>query len=97
MQVVDLLDQAPDKFLSALYLNLERLKQKEDELASKIQEKLRLIVSLCFDNSFVYVGCYCIYDDCFPIYKSYVINVCLHIRLPVVMVQLDGFLELFAT
>lgn len=44
-QVVDLLDQAPDKFLSALYLNLERLKQKEDELASKIQEKLRLIVA----------------------------------------------------
>ncbi|XP_057526523.1 diacylglycerol kinase 5 isoform X3 [Amaranthus tricolor] len=44
-QVVDLLEQAPDKFLSTLYLNLEMLKQKENNLALKIQEKLRLIVA----------------------------------------------------
>ncbi|KNA08305.1 hypothetical protein SOVF_163750 isoform B [Spinacia oleracea] len=44
-QVVDLLEQAPDEFLSTLYLNLEKLKQKEDDLAIKIQEKLRLVVA----------------------------------------------------
>ncbi|XP_021713443.1 diacylglycerol kinase 5-like, partial [Chenopodium quinoa] len=44
-QVVDLLEQAPDEFLSNLYLNLENLKQKEDDLAIKIQEKLRLVVA----------------------------------------------------
>lgn len=44
-QVVDLLEQAPDKFLSTLYLNLENLKKKEDDLAIKIQEKLRLVVA----------------------------------------------------
>lgn len=44
-QVVDLLEEAPDKFLSKFYINLERLKQKEDDLAFKIQEKLRIIVA----------------------------------------------------
>lgn len=44
-QVVDLLEEAPDKFLSKLYLNLEMLKQKGDELAFKIEEKLRIIVA----------------------------------------------------
>ncbi|KAL2939146.1 Diacylglycerol kinase 5, partial [Bienertia sinuspersici] len=44
-QVIDLLEEAPDKCLSRLYLNLETLKQKEDDLAFKIEEKLRLIVA----------------------------------------------------
>ncbi|KAK9677968.1 hypothetical protein RND81_11G179400 [Saponaria officinalis] len=43
-QVIDLLEEAPEKFLSKLYLNLEMLKQK-DNLALKIQEKLRIIVA----------------------------------------------------
>ncbi|GMH11050.1 hypothetical protein Nepgr_012891 [Nepenthes gracilis] len=44
-QVVDLLKEAPDKVLSRLYLNIEKLKQSEDELAAKIQERLRIIVA----------------------------------------------------
>uniref|UniRef100_A0A7C8YFP7 diacylglycerol kinase (ATP) n=1 Tax=Opuntia streptacantha TaxID=393608 RepID=A0A7C8YFP7_OPUST len=44
-QVVDLLEETPDKFLSKLYLNLEMLKQKGDELAFKIEENLRIIVA----------------------------------------------------
>ncbi|KAM7495160.1 hypothetical protein LguiB_029769 [Lonicera macranthoides] len=44
-QVFDLADEAPDSVLSRLYLNLEKLKLTGDELASKIQERLRIIVA----------------------------------------------------
>ena len=37
--------EAPDKSLNRIYVNLEKLKASEDELASKIQESLRIIVS----------------------------------------------------
>ena len=46
--------EAPDKSLSRIYVNLEKLKHSEDDFAFKIQERLRIIVSwiitskLCF-------------------------------------------------
>ncbi|XP_058208961.1 diacylglycerol kinase 1-like isoform X3 [Rhododendron vialii] len=44
-QVFDLLEEAPDDVLRRLYLNLEKLKLNGDELAPKIQERLRIIVA----------------------------------------------------
>lgn len=46
IQVFDLGEEAPDKVLSRIFLNLERLKNEGDDLAIIIQEKLRIIVSL---------------------------------------------------
>lgn len=43
-QVVDLEEKAPDQVLQQLYFNLEKHKQKGDNLSSAIQKKLRLIV-----------------------------------------------------
>jgi len=42
-QVFDLEVETPDKVLQRIYLNLERL--KDDSLASKIRDKLKIIVS----------------------------------------------------
>ncbi|KAK9284958.1 hypothetical protein L1049_024140 [Liquidambar formosana] len=44
-QVFDLGKEAPDKVLSRIYLNLEKLKLGGDDLAIKIQERLRIIVA----------------------------------------------------
>ncbi|GAB2285331.1 Diacylglycerol kinase 5 [Dionaea muscipula] len=44
-QVVDLSENAPDEMLRRLYLNIEKLKQDGDKFASKVQEKLRIIVA----------------------------------------------------
>ncbi|GFY99083.1 diacylglycerol kinase 5 [Actinidia rufa] len=45
-QVFDLsVDAAPDDFLQRVYLNLEQLKLNGDELALKIQERLKIIVA----------------------------------------------------
>ncbi|XP_031392787.1 diacylglycerol kinase 5-like isoform X1 [Punica granatum] len=44
-QVFDLTQQAPDKALRMIYVNLERLKLEGDKLASKIEERLRIIVA----------------------------------------------------
>jgi diacylglycerol kinase (ATP) len=44
-QVFDLADETPDSVLRRLYLNLETLKASGDKLATKIQEKLRIIVA----------------------------------------------------
>lgn len=41
----DLSEEAPDKSLSRVYVNLEKLKLDGDEFATKIEEKLRIIVS----------------------------------------------------
>ena len=66
----DLKDNAPDKVLHQLFLNLEKLKREGDSLASEIQKNLRIIVSLfdvisfykcCFFGAFVYEQC-CVYQ-----------------------------------
>nr|XP_043607281.1 diacylglycerol kinase 5-like isoform X2 [Erigeron canadensis] len=44
-QVYDLNEEAPDKVLNQLYLNLEKLKHDGDDLASEILKKLRIIVA----------------------------------------------------
>ncbi|CAL8139901.1 unnamed protein product [Prunus armeniaca] len=44
-QVFDLGEETPDKVLSRIYANLEKLKQNGDGFATKIQEKLRIIVA----------------------------------------------------
>lgn len=44
-QVIDLNKEAPDKVLSRIYLNLEKLKLSGDVLASEIQERLKIIVA----------------------------------------------------
>ncbi|PSS14446.1 Diacylglycerol kinase [Actinidia chinensis var. chinensis] len=44
-QVFDLSVDAPDDFLQRVYLNLEQLKLNGDELALKIQERLKIIVA----------------------------------------------------
>lgn len=44
-QVFDLGEEAPDKALRRIYVNLEKLKADEDEFAAKIEERLRIIVS----------------------------------------------------
>ncbi|KAK7831654.1 diacylglycerol kinase 5 isoform X2 [Quercus suber] len=44
-QVFDLGEEAPDKVLRRIYVNLEKLKNSGDELAVKIQKNLRLIVA----------------------------------------------------
>lgn len=38
-------EEAPDKVLRRIYVNLETHKRNGDEFAIKIQEKLRIIVS----------------------------------------------------
>ncbi|MED6162819.1 hypothetical protein PIB30_074076, partial [Stylosanthes scabra] len=43
-QVFDLGEEAPEKVLSRVYANLERLKTQGDQLAIGIMESLRLIV-----------------------------------------------------
>lgn len=45
-QVFDLSEEAPDKVLHHLYVNLERLKMEGDILAVQIWRTLRLIVSV---------------------------------------------------
>ncbi|XP_026392383.1 diacylglycerol kinase 5-like isoform X1 [Papaver somniferum] len=44
-QVFDLGKEAPDKVLSRIYINLERLKLSGDEFATEIQKRLRIIVA----------------------------------------------------
>ncbi|KAM1010081.1 hypothetical protein ACFX2J_045314 [Malus domestica] len=44
-QVYDLGQEAPDKVLCRIYANLEKLKRNGDKFATKIQEKLRIIVA----------------------------------------------------
>ncbi|KAK1304147.1 Diacylglycerol kinase 5 [Acorus calamus] len=44
-QVFDLGEEAPDKALHKLYMNLERLKSSGSEFAAEIQRKLRIIVA----------------------------------------------------
>ncbi|KAL8225941.1 hypothetical protein R6Q57_018498 [Mikania cordata] len=44
-QVFDLGEDAPDKVLRKLYLTLENLKHRGDELAAKIEKQLRVIVA----------------------------------------------------
>ncbi|CAM9000099.1 unnamed protein product [Rhodiola kirilowii] len=44
-QVFDLSKEAPEKSLSRVYVNLEKLKLDGDEFSTKIEEKLRLIVA----------------------------------------------------
>ncbi|XP_022742559.1 diacylglycerol kinase 5-like isoform X3 [Durio zibethinus] len=44
-QVFDVGEEAPDKVLHRVYMRLEKLKQEKDEFASKIHERLRIIVA----------------------------------------------------
>lgn len=44
-QVFDVEEEAPDKVLRRVYIRLEKLKQENDEFATKIHENLRIIVS----------------------------------------------------
>ncbi|KAG6657901.1 hypothetical protein CIPAW_04G122200 [Carya illinoinensis] len=44
-QVFDLGDEAPDKVLHKIYVNLEKLKHNGDEFAGNIEKRLRLIVA----------------------------------------------------
>ncbi|XP_052177288.1 diacylglycerol kinase 5-like [Diospyros lotus] len=44
-QVFDLLEEAPDAVLRRVYLNLQKLKLGGDELAPKIEERLKIIVA----------------------------------------------------
>ncbi|XP_054816053.1 diacylglycerol kinase 5-like isoform X2 [Prosopis cineraria] len=44
-QVFDLGEEGPDKVLSRVYANLENRKSQNDQLATRIMEKLRLIVA----------------------------------------------------
>ncbi|KAK2975950.1 hypothetical protein RJ640_013442 [Escallonia rubra] len=44
-QVVDLRENAPDKVLHQLYVNLERHKKSGDKMSFEIQKRLRLIVA----------------------------------------------------
>lgn len=60
-QVFDLGEEAPDKVLSRIYVNLEKLKNDGDEFAKEIQERLRIIVSLVW-NTFFYVMQYMLYN-----------------------------------
>ncbi|GFP89541.1 diacylglycerol kinase 5 [Phtheirospermum japonicum] len=44
-QVIDLGEEAPDTVLHRLFLNLERLKNNGDKIASELEKKLRIIVA----------------------------------------------------
>ncbi|XWS54258.1 hypothetical protein CRYUN_Cryun10bG0075500 [Craigia yunnanensis] len=44
-QVFDVGEEAPDKVLHRIYIRLEKLKQEKDEFATKIHERLRIIVA----------------------------------------------------
>ncbi|KAK6241623.1 hypothetical protein SCA6_007012 [Theobroma cacao] len=44
-QVFDVEEEAPDKVLRRVYIRLEKLKQENDEFATKIHENLRIIVA----------------------------------------------------
>ncbi|XP_051125226.1 diacylglycerol kinase 5-like [Andrographis paniculata] len=44
-QVVNLAEEAPDRILHSLFLNLERLKNDEDNIAAKLEENLKIIVA----------------------------------------------------
>lgn len=44
-QVFDLSEETPDKVLRRIYVNLEKLKSNGDEVAIKIQERLKIIVA----------------------------------------------------
>ncbi|CAA0816103.1 Diacylglycerol kinase 5 [Striga hermonthica] len=44
-QVIDLGENAPDAVLRRLFLNLERLKNNGDDIASELEQKLKLIVA----------------------------------------------------
>lgn len=46
IQVFDLLEEAPEKALGRIYLNLEKLKQCGNQAATNIMERMRVIVSL---------------------------------------------------
>lgn len=98
-EVFNLLEEAPDDVLRRLYLNLEKLTLNGDEFAPRIQERLKIIVSLV-----------CITKIDFVMYSlfSYVLGHAhmfifaptlltgMHvIRLLVGMALLAGFLELF--
>lgn len=56
-QVFDLDDEAPDKVLRKIYVNLEKLKLNGDEFAGNIEKRLRLIVSLEMVDTFL---CLCL-------------------------------------
>lgn len=45
MQVIDLGEEAPDGVLRRLFINLEKLKNTGDEVATELEKKLRIIVS----------------------------------------------------
>lgn len=51
VQVFDLDQEAPEKSLQRIYANLERLKHKGDDFASKFEQKLKIIVSLVYFSS----------------------------------------------
>lgn len=54
-QVFELGEEAPDRVLRRVFLNLERLKQNGDEFAPKLEKKLRIIVShRPWKNKFVF-------------------------------------------
>ncbi|KAG8473343.1 hypothetical protein CXB51_035458 [Gossypium anomalum] len=44
-QIFDVGEEAPDKVLRKVYTRLEKLKQEKDEFATKIHERLRIIVA----------------------------------------------------
>ncbi|KAA3488407.1 diacylglycerol kinase 5-like [Gossypium australe] len=44
-QIFDVGEEAPDKVLRRVYTRLEKLKQEKDEFATKIHERLRIIVA----------------------------------------------------
>lgn len=49
-------ETAPDKVLRELYGNLERLKSKGHDIANKVEEKLRIIVScVLYNMHWVYI------------------------------------------
>ena len=88
-QVFDLSEEAPDKVLHRLYVNLERLKMEGDILAVQIWRRLRLIVSVgTFRIRIILYR-----DDCLFLFAILIfLTECNSTRLQAVMVQLAGCL-----
>lgn len=96
-------DKAPDKVLNQLYVTLETLKSKGDNLAAEIQKRLRIIVSIWINLQILIFLSYtwkCTYQDLYCLYSVFdgsyhlsSLKFSSKIRLQVEMELLAGFLE----
>lgn len=75
--------------LRRLFLNLEKLKANNDEVALKVQERLRIIVS------WAYVICLTWISDVLDLFFMIIFDLKYVIRLQVGMAQLAGCSGLF--